>query len=441
MRPDLLAIVLVISLSACVERTAHQLPALGEHRAQLVLAHRAETQETRLIAAEEEIADLSIWTGDAEVELTVLLFDETLAELGLSPGSYLPTTDGRELPYPRAEAQLGARLENGDLSSWTQLSERPGWLADLKFPGEEPEYRCVPAVRGKRDRSREFCFEDRVVYPELNLGSVDSGAGVTCEGDDAYLYFFTSRFDRVPTPDPNNPFDEQSTHVKMRMRSLAELEPELVRVDASRVGPHGAVSPAQLRHDGLELFFSSDRTDHRWENADLFSISRKSALDPWEPAQRISSLTPIETFGDNVGWPVLLGDDRTLLFYDAPGQTYRVARRATTTPGDINFERLDVTLDFEDLFTIIGGPSMSCDGWHLLYHRVEPDGVRRPRVVPIESYDPLIFGVPRDLDINADPGADWRNGFMGTFEMPDCSGLIVSDWRHVYWAEAKTCSR
>lgn len=438
----------IAAAGACLEPKSYELPALPPQKSMLLVI-AAEEGDGRVIAAEDESTLLSFWTAGAETtHVAVLFYDERLAELLLTPGIYERTEKGRSVPALFAERILEATLTGGDLSDWTERNFGPDWLSELNFPGTELPKPCRPVARERTER--EFCWGAPRPIEGLGTQNIDTGGNIACEDDEAWLYFSTSLWTKRPIPGTPY-FDHQSVHARARFNAGnaiddLTLEPVFPPADTSttgEIGGQGFVGPPVLRHDGREMFFASDRPDQVWWDNELWSASRSSLESRFDKPKVLDTVVSTSTVNlDPVNWIGILGDDRTIIYVKDPGGARLVsaARRETTEPGDRSFHEFATGLELQPQGVDIGSPVASCDGFHLFYHYVTPDNFRQAAVAQILSYDPLVIGASRDLDlrINDGLGPDELHGF---YELPDCSGLILSSPAAMYFAEARPCSR
>ena len=284
---------------------------------------------------------------------------------------------------------------------------------------------CAPVQRG-------LCFEPSSQPLDSTLDrSVEIHGAAFAEQGRLWLYGSTDYF-AIHEGDPACSRLMRMPMLDMVTSSSVAIEPVATSTfvqqpgACTRGGCRGWVSLPRLRRDGLEMLFDTSYPCAVWEDVEIYLAHRTSAGAPWRPPRFV----PVSTLGDEpwdpVGNPVLLADNRTLVYSDGnDSATFKYARRRSTTPGDVSFQARgpaplsDPAADGSDPTALIPR-SLSCDGEHLIYARRFFGGQpNEARIVEILSTDPLLFGSPRVYGDGLRP-ADV------VVESPDCS--VVYHW-------------
>ena len=159
---------------------------------------------------------------------------------------------------------------------------------------------------------REHTHDDFDWQPAVNLGSgvnsaADDNAPSYFENDElgvAQLYFVSSR---------SGGFGGQDIYLSSQMPDgsfgPAALVPELSTASTD--------SRPSIRHDGLEIFFQSNRPGSFGTALDLWTATRESALDAWSTPVNLGSTINTFSTENNAN----LSSDRLTLFFssDRPG--------------------------------------------------------------------------------------------------------------------------
>jgi hypothetical protein len=117
----------------------------------------------------------------------------------------------------------------------------------------------------------------------------------------------------------------------------------------------GAGQVPQIRADGLEMIFSTDRP-HIGNPYQTYLLPRARIDDPWPRVAVPAGLT------DSV-LGVLLSDQRTLVSMETANGVWHFAVRSSTLAGDSSFtDRGELDVGLNEYFP----PSLGCDGWTLI---------------------------------------------------------------------------
>ena len=234
-----------------------------------------------------------------------------------------------------------------------------------------------------------------------------------------------------------------------RVERLARLELDHLDRAGCRRAPtttcDGFLEFPKVRADGLELFFSASYPCADWEDGEFYGAFRLDLHAPWSVPRLLGTLTTFEAdFDDGAYNPLLLEDNRTMVYVERNGTraaTQRnliVARRPTTTPGDLRFQRMEVieiesetTTDGERVALVLIA-TLSCDRRYLIYKRevVIPENNVRVDVRQLEIHWPgPTFGPSQPYP--GLPSGNHRAGtsFRAITVSPDCQALYITTLR------------
>jgi hypothetical protein len=294
---------------------------------------------------------------------------------------------------------------------------------------------------------RTFCFAPARKLA-IGVDAKDSGATPVEDADGRWLYFATGRF---YTASSSTSTAAIADHVRVRMRTASEPELDtLERLPSTGHQGSGYNSAMVIRGDGLEMFFSSTRPTRCWQDEEIWSSSRASNSEPWSRAQVIDAIGRLDgpadcreaaSTHDSVDAPVLLKDQRTLLYFSHRAARFEIARRGTRDPGDTEFAFVTHTFRSELGYRIFSA-QLSCDGDHIFYVRRplgQENAPMEPRVVRIISLDPLELDEPSSLP-DLPSGRAHQTGLTAISESADCKTLYLSDFNDLWITEPRSCT-
>lgn len=199
----------------------------------------------------------------------------------------------------------------------------------------------------------------------------------------------------------------------------------------------GWVSVPHPRADGLEMFLHASMPCRKWWDRELYLSHRTSPSAPWSKPT-VLPVTSLSSETDPAQYPVLLPDQRTLVYYRGPsGSLLHYARRASERPGDTGFVEigsidLGETIAAPDRIQGVRPQSVSCDGLHLLYYRaISRDGDsgdhrHEARRIELQSIEPLRFGLPEAYEAVPIGTRAARTAVRTFAEAPGCTALFYS---------------
>lgn len=454
----------------------------GAASALLFIDVLGDPQAVTALAAEAGTFRAAPFSAPTEATLTLVTYDETLAELLIEPGpqALVPAGSGREVPLGRSA--FTRSLEDG--SDWAPR-EIPDWIEGVRLP--EATGRCdggcflVP--EGSTDPKCKIpcplscdainasdrlpdgpiplltdcvldgpvrgdeCWSDPVPFDMLNnrtFGDASDHPGsTTVEGGRTFLYFSSNR---------TRPADGSSFTRPYRVQLLGPgvLDPttieDLMLIPPVTEDPRGWVSPPFARDDGRELFVHSSYPDEAFWDEEIFaSVANGGAFGPLIPIDAIASfdngMNPRDTSdNDEVRFPLLLPDYRTLLHYKPSeiAQSQRYARRRTTAAGDTAFEPLTIS-PFEPNRVDTTAYALSCDRRHIFYRRREMNMPAELRIVSIRSFEPLTFGTARTVKAKDGSPLMFGGVDVSMVESPDCETLYLGDDFRTFYSRRVPC--
>lgn len=224
-------------------------------------------------------------------------------------------------------------------------SNRPGGYGGLDIyithrdspydPWDEPALNAGPAINGP---GNELCPTLAINGHHLFFVSDRTGG---CGGQDLYVAWRRDKrkdFDWEALQNlgcvvnsPSNDFtpslfeDETTGETILYFSSNRPGGPGGIDIYASTLEPDGIFGPAVLdwalstvaddqrpnvRKDGLEIFFDSNRFGSLNGSADLWTSTRENTTDPWSPPTNVTPVNSVATEGR----PSLSFDGRTLYF-------------------------------------------------------------------------------------------------------------------------------
>ena len=367
-----------------------------------------------------------------ETTVYALFYDAAPSEQPFPLGDIMAGS-ARGLP----DAQRMLRSKGGQ--PWSALDVVPPELAAFRFDVPCPP---IPAAGTTRrgtiskvpgcpvpwpPRPAELCYG--LAAPVGGLPpATNTGAVATVEGGQRWLYFESTH--AAPTAGSTQLF-------RVALSSPGQAEAgTLARVSINPEGPtvSGAVSAPWIRADGHELFVSSSYPDGSLIDPEIAVSSRGSLGAPWSKSMTIDAIGVPIIGSDGVFAPVLMADDRTLLYVRSSGEVYS-SFRASTEPGDRSFLPV-AAIDAGGKLENLSGLALSCDGAHLIY-------------VDASSHVPLIAPI-RDLPVGT--GEAFRVGppsrvavtlsppdLLRATEDPDCSALYLSTAAQLWVATRAPC--
>lgn len=411
-----------------------------------------------LVMGDGEVAPRSVWVLDdaalptllpaiaLDGPVALLVLDYDARPPGLDPGEYVVATPGEPAERLTAPVRVQRSLITSDgVVTWSALPAAPIGAAVLdlrvRCPPDDPTERARP-VRLPRHcplsatARGEVCYGAPVFEPSLSGAStasaaaelVDEALETVLEADGTrWIYGMSSRLD--------GPGSTRTLPARQRLASPRGAVPgsfeRLPLLGEPTDTLRGVIQGLRARGDGLELYFLTTFPDAG--PARIAQAWRARLADDWSAA-RVRVLPPPDAVPPSMvqASPVLLPDDRTLLFRSgsAVGSVVVAARRASTTAGDGGFASTvePVVVDGGDDAVGVISLGLSCDRRHLLYTRVYADP-RDPtqrwgeaRIVALRSLEPLVLGQPQVVPVAG--GRLDANTTLG--EAPDCSALYVS---------------
>jgi hypothetical protein len=187
------------------------------------------------------------------------------------------------------------------------------------------------------------------------------------------------------------------------------------------------LDPPQLRRDGREIMFrtSADCTERLLEQT-------QTATGGWPAAP---NQLPVD--GTDPYAAAILEDHQTLVFLN--NNTFHLEYLVREAGGWSRGNRIETVGDRNWVLPYLR-PSLSCDGWHLIYEAsTTPTGDRPVLIAPITSASPVTLGMPEPYPLPDLSVAGVNSDDIGNIaESPDCEVLLFSDDRfHVTYASQR----
>lgn len=372
---------------------------------------------------------------DSTEETTVyaLLYEGAPSEQPFPLGDIAP---GAARKLPTAERILRSR--GGE--AWGAVDVAPREVLDFRFDVPCP---AIPATGTRRTgaiakvpgcpvpwppRPTELCYG--LATRLLGLpAAANNDAIVVQENARSWLYFQSTY--AAPTPESTQLF-----RVALASPSQAqEGTLELVAINPEGPIVKGALSSPWIRADGHELFASSSYPDGSAIDPEIAVSSRGSSAVPWSMSLTVDALGIPILGTDGVYAPVLMADDRTLLYLRRSGEVYS-GYRASTQAGDPSFLPVSAIDAAGGKLENITGLALSCDGANLIYVDANSHvALLAPiRDLPVGPGEAFRIGPPGRLAVTLSPP-----DLVRATESPDCSALYLSTATEVWVATRAPC--
>lgn len=342
---------------------------------------------------------------DLGAESWILWLRDPWEGLGRRPGPLLADPQGEGLPDLAGAAQLDADGQHPVpgfevLPEWIQALSLPpivgacpdSWSEDRPFRAPA---RCpLPAAEPPWCYAAPVPFQGFIDNDLSGVGSF----GIDADGS-TWLYLFTERWQ---TPRGNN----DTELARARLVAFDRLDPgsfeRLPGAPELSASFRGWGWRPQLRARGDEILFHASYPDGAWWDEELWSLARR-----WDGTWSAAPLLGLvaldngrdETDADQAYTPILLPDDRTLLYSrltPSGRPDTRFGRRRSTRAGDRDFEPLP-RLAFDAKAS--EAHTLDCHRRGVVYVREVTTGSTTRGLVraPILGFDPLEFGVAEPL--------------------------------------------
>ncbi|MFO0728398.1 MAG: hypothetical protein U1E65_31775 [Myxococcota bacterium] len=391
----------------------------------LAVINGSSVEVTAYAAAGFDLQQISAQTKDSEI--VALLYDATPEALAIAVG---PLSPGGSTRLPPADLSL----DSVGGAPWTMPSTLPPALEDFRFSpvcaarpppgtvrtGAIPNQPGCPPAWPERERS--ICYGGPRAISGLPAAT---GGLITQDGLRKRLYF-----EGADLADPSN---SRLFTVDLGP-SLDTVQGPITEVGVTPSGPMvgGQTQSPWIRADGLELFVASNYPDHG--DPEIQVSGRAHLGDPWPLGQAAGNIGIPILNSDGVFDPILLADDRSIVYRRVGGEIY-LGRRPSSAAGDLSFEPVAAVETSAGTLNHVQGMGLSCDGGFLLY----VDDANQPRMrsilrLPMEPGEVLSLGPLTQLAVAASPP-----DLVRVTEAPDCSLLILSGASTLYVAERVPC--
>lgn len=369
----------------------------------------------------------------AETTVYALLYGGAPSEQPFPLGDIAP---GAARRLPAAERILRS---NGG-KDWDSVDIAPREVMDFRFDVPCP---AIPATGTRRTgaitkvagcpvpwppRPTELCYG--LAAPVLGLPSAANNDAIVVQEDARSWLYFQSSY-AAPMPESTQLF-----RVALAAPGRAE-EGTLERVPINPEGPivKGALSSPWIRADGHELFAATSYPDGSAIDPELAISSRASTAVPWSMSLTIDALGIPILGSDGAFAPVLMADDRTLLYLRSSGEVYS-GYRASTQAGDQSFLPVSAIDAAGGKLENITGLALSCEGSNLIYVDASSHvALLAPiRDLPVGLGEALRIGPPSRLAVTLSPP-----DLVRATESPDCSALYLSTATEVWVATRAPC--